>query len=61
LIRNNSATYQCSSLFYVSWSAIVKTCVPHIDAGGHLAYIISPTHSVIDHVTDMLPACKECG
>jgi hypothetical protein len=42
-------------------SAIVKTCVPHIEAGGHLAYIISPTHSVIDHVIDMLPACKECG
>jgi hypothetical protein len=51
--------------FYACWSAIVKTCVPHIDAGGHLAYIISPTQcddgSVIDHATDMLRACWECG
>lgn len=43
--------------FMESWQRIVKECAAHLAEGGHLAYIISPTHlddgRVVDHAFHM--------
>jgi adenine-specific DNA-methyltransferase len=47
--------------FMASWHSVVKTCMDHIDDGGRMAFIISPTQlddgTVIDHATEMTEVC----
>lgn len=51
--------------FSAAWAGIVKTCADHLNDGGRIAYIISPTQnddgSVVDHATDMLAPFHEAG
>jgi len=51
--------------FNSAWAKVVEVCAGRLTAGGHIAYIISPTQnedgSVVDHATDMLTPCYDAG
>lgn len=50
--------------FMAAWAAVVRACVPHLAAGGHLAFIIGPTYDgtrVYDHAFDLARVAWDCG
>jgi hypothetical protein len=55
---------QSLAAFMDSWRAVLGACVPHLAAGGRLAFIISPTQDgerVVDHAFDMYAAALDAG
>lgn len=50
--------------FLNAWAAAVEACVPHLEKGGVLAFIVGSTlenKRRVNHADDMLPACVEAG
>ncbi len=50
--------------FRAAWDTIVAECIEHLTAGGHMAFIVSPTidgNDSIDHAFEMQTACREAG
>lgn len=50
--------------FMASWRTVVAVCLPHLAAGGRLAFIVSPTQDgerVVDHAVEMWLVCRDQG